>query len=219
MRCVVLHSGGLDSTVLLYHLRATGADVRALVVNYGQRHRCEISAATVICAQADISHQIIDLTSIAPLLGGSALTDDVPVPMQAYDVDSLKITVVPNRNMILLSLAAAWAVSLKFDAVAYAAHGGDHEVYPDCRPEFADAMDRALQLCDWHSVRLHQPFVNKSKAEVVSMGASLNVPFEFTWSCYLGGSIHCGQCGTCDERRKAFEIAGVPDPTRYETSE
>lgn len=215
MKCVVLHSGGLDSSVLLYDLRSRGADVRALVVNYGQRHRREIDAAAAICNHAGIMHRVVDLSDATPLLAGSALTDDVAVPMTPYDVESLKITIVPNRNMILMSLATAWAISLEFDAVAYAAHGGDHAIYPDCRPEFADAMGRAMALCDWRPIRLERPYVDRSKAELVSLGASLGVPFGSTWSCYLGGAVHCGRCGTCAERREAFIRAGVPDPTAY----
>lgn len=216
MDVVLLFSGGLDSTVLLYHLRGEGHRVRCLSVDYGQRHARELAAAVAICQPLGVEHRCIDLRSVTPLLAGSALTDEVPVPQQAYDAASLKTTVVPNRNMMLLSIATAWAVSTKSDAVAYAAHGGDHELYPDCRAEFAEAMDRAIQLCDWHRVRLIPSFVGKSKAELVAIGRALSVPFERTWSCYVGGSAHCGRCGTCVERRAAFKSAGVMDPTAYQ---
>lgn len=128
----------------------------------------------------------------------------------------MKLTVVPNRNMILLALAGAWAVSTKSEAIAYAAHAGDHAIYPDCRPEFAEAMQGALLLCDWHPVRIARPFLAMSKADLVKLGAELGVPFALTWSCYKGGDKHCGKCGTCVERREAFELAGVPDPTKYQ---
>ncbi|MCB9857777.1 MAG: 7-cyano-7-deazaguanine synthase QueC [Phycisphaerales bacterium] len=219
MNVVLLHSGGLDSTVLLYHLRRQGHGVRSLSVDYGQRHARELAAAQSICDATGVEHRAVDLGSIAPLLAGSALTDAVPVPQAAYDLETMKTTVVPNRNMILISIATAWAVSLKYDAVAYAAHGGDHEIYPDCRPEFAAAMDRAMQLCDWHAVRLDPAFVGNSKADLVRLGDELGVPFEQTWSCYLGGEAHCGACGTCVERRAAFRAAGVVDPTTYVSSE
>lgn len=215
MNVVLLHSGGLDSTVLLYQLRREGHGVRCLGVNYGQRHARELAAAQSICKAVGVEHRAVDLGSIAPLLAGSALTDDLPVPQSAYDMETMKTTVVPNRNMILISIATAWAVSLTYDAVAYAAHGGDHEIYPDCRPEFAAAMDRVMQLCDWHVVRLRPEFVGKSKADLVRMGHEMGVPFEQTWSCYLGGEAHCGKCGTCVERRGAFAAAGIADPTRY----
>ncbi|HPF37641.1 MAG TPA: 7-cyano-7-deazaguanine synthase QueC [Phycisphaerae bacterium] len=216
MNVVLLHSGGLDSTTLLYHLRDQGDVVRCLAVDYGQRHARELAAATSICEAIGVEQRSVDLGSITPLLAGSALTDDTPVPQTPYDRESMKATVVPNRNMILISIATAWAVSLKYDAVAYAAHGGDHEIYPDCRPAFAEAMDRAMGLCDWRPVRLRPAFVGKSKADLVRLGAALGVPFERTWSCYVGGDAHCGRCGTCVERREAFRIAGVEDPTVYD---
>jgi len=216
MRTVLIYSGGLDSTVLLYHLRAEGHEVRGLGIDYGQRHRRELEAAAAICRQLGIEYRIADLSTLRPLLGGSALTDDLAVPEGHYTDETMKQTVVPNRNMIMLAVAIGWAVSLRYDAVAYAAHAGDHTVYPDCRPEFAEAMDRAAALCDWHRVRILRPFIDKTKADLVRLGASLGVPFERTWSCYRGGEYHCGRCGTCVERREAFALAGVADPTKYE---
>jgi len=127
----------------------------------------------------------------------------------------MKATVVPNRNMILLSVAAGWAISSEFDRVAYAAHSGDHAVYPDCRNEFADALDATIRLADWREVSLYRPFVDYAKADLVKLGAELGVPFEKTWSCYKGLDLHCGRCGTCIERREAFHLAGIHDPTYY----
>lgn len=215
MRVVLVYSGGLDSTVLLYHLRGEGHEVRCLSVDYGQRHRRELAAAAALCGALGVEHRIADLASLRPLLAGSALTSDVDVPDGHYAADTMKITVVPNRNMILLSVAIGWAVSLRYEAVAYAAHAGDHTIYPDCRPEFGDAMDRAASLCDWRPVRLLRPFVDRTKGEIVRLGAELGVPFGQTWSCYRGGEYHCGACGTCVERREAFANAGVSDPTVY----
>ncbi len=157
-----------------------------------------------------------DLRGLQPLLAGSSLTSaDVQVPLGHYAEESMKATVVPNRNMIMLAIAAGWAISTKADGVAYAAHGGDHAIYPDCRPEFADAVDAALRLADWHEMRLLRPFVSLTKAQLVAKGIELGVPFADTWSCYQGGDQHCGECGTCIERREAFHLAGVPDPTSY----
>jgi 7-cyano-7-deazaguanine synthase len=127
----------------------------------------------------------------------------------------MRATVVPNRNMLLLAAAAAWAVSLKYDAVAIGVHRGDHAIYPDCRAEFHDAMEAALSLCDGRPVRLLRPFVALSKAEIAARAAVLGVPLAETWSCYEGGAVHCGRCGTCTERREAMFLAGVPDPTEY----
>ncbi len=215
MRSILLYSGGLDSTTLLFDLRAAGHEVRCLAVNYGQRHGRELQAARAIAERLHVPFRVADLASIQPLLAGSALTGDVDVPHGHYTDESMKLTVVPNRNMIMLSIAIGWAVSLKFDAVAYAAHAGDHAIYPDCRPEFVAAMEQAASLADWHRVRIERPFMHLTKADIVSRGAELGVPFELTWSCYEGGQVHCGRCGTCVERREAFAAAGVADPTRY----
>lgn len=213
---VLVLSGGLDSTVLLYDLHAVGRTLHALTIDYGQRHRREIDHAAASAARLGIPHRIADLRSLAPLFGSSSLTDAAtPVPHGHYEAETMKATVVPNRNMILLAVAAAWAMSLKAGSVAYAAHGGDHAIYPDCRPEFADALDTAIRLADWHQVRLERPYVGLTKADIVRRGATLNVPFALTWSCYEGRGIHCGRCGTCVERREAFARAGIPDPTTY----
>ncbi len=217
MKTVLIYSGGLDSTVLLYQLRNENHEVSALSVHYGQRHhQRELAAASQLCRLNHVEHRIADLSGIAPLLTGSSLTDlSIPIPEGHYEEESMKSTVVPNRNMILLSLATAWAISLKADTVAYAAHGGDHAIYPDCRESFAQALDQAIRLADWHEVRLHRPFVQSSKSDIVRLGATLGVPFGETWSCYQGGDLHCGRCGTCLERREAFHLAAVPDPTLY----
>jgi 7-cyano-7-deazaguanine synthase len=216
MRTILIYSGGLDSTVLLYHLRAEGQDVAALSIDYGQRHRRELAQAAAICAEMGVEHRIADLRGLTPLLSGSSLTDPgVPLPEGHYEEESMKATVVPNRNMLLLATAAAWAIARRADTVAYAAHGGDHAIYPDCREAFAAAMDTAIGLADWHPVRLQRPFVGLTKADIVRRGAELAVPFERTWSCYAGGERHCGRCGTCIERREAFFLAGVEDPTPY----
>ena len=127
----------------------------------------------------------------------------------------MKSTVVPNRNMILLSVATGHALSIKAGQIAYAAHSGDHAIYPDCRNEFAEAMANVIMLADWERVELIRPFVDWTKADIVRRGAELSVPFAKTWSCYKGGDLHCGRCGTCIERREAFDLAKVIDPTPY----
>lgn len=164
----------------------------------------------------NLPHRILDLPDLAELLSGSSLTDSsVELPEGHYAEESMKSTVVPNRNMILLAMAAGYALSIDFDTVAYAAHAGDHTIYPDCRPVFADAMQNALQLADWKDLRLHRPFVNLTKAELVRIGAKLGAPLHLTWSCYAGEESHCGKCGTCVERKEAFEVAKITDPTEY----
>ncbi len=216
MKTVLIYSGGLDSTVLLYHLHTAGHDISALTVNYGQRHSCELDSAQQICELLKVQNSIADLSAIQPLLAGSSLTSpEIEVAEGHYTEENMKTTVVPNRNMILLALAAGHAISIGANSVAYAAHSGDHAIYPDCRNEFADAMAEAIRLADWSTVELERPFVNWTKADIVKRGTELNVPFALTWSCYKGEAIHCGRCGTCIERREAFDLAGVTDPTEY----
>lgn len=219
MKTVAIFSGGLDSTVLLHELLADGDEVLALSVDYGQRHRVELHYAERMAKRLGCEWRIADLSRIGDLLAGSSQTSaDVPVPHGHYAEESMKQTVVPNRNMIMLAVAAGWAIGRKADRLAYGAHAGDHTIYPDCRPEFVAAMRHVLGLADWHQLDLHCPFLGLSKADIVRRGATLDVDFAATWSCYEGGSIHCGLCGTCHERREAFSLAGVPDPTEYAQS-
>lgn len=217
-KIVMCYSGGLDSTVLLYNLKyRLGCEVRCLAVDYGQRHRRELLSASKIAKLNACDFRVADLSALNFLFAGSSQTSGgVEVPEGHYAEESMKATIVPNRNMVLLSLATAWAVATKSEQVAYAAHAGDHAIYPDCREDFAEALGNAITLCDWHKVALVRPFVEMTKAEIVRLGAALGVPFEITWSCYKGQQVHCGKCGTCVERREAFELAKVIDPTIYE---
>jgi len=215
-KIVVLLSGGMDSTVLAHHLNDQGHELRALAFNYGQRHVREVQAAE---AQADIlkiPFSIADLAGLRDLLPGSSQTDPtVAVPTGHYTAENMKATVVPNRNMILLAIAVGHAIAHGCDAVAYAAHAGDHAIYPDCRPEFVDALQLAVNLCDEKHIDLERPFIRMTKNQIVSLGQALHVPFQNTWTCYVGGSLHCGRCGTCVERREAFFLAGIEDPVKY----
>lgn len=216
-KILVVLSGGMDSTTLLYHLKDQGHELRALGVDYGQRHRRELDAARAICDAAGIPFQVADLTALNPLMGGSALTDpSIAVPEGHYAAENMKATVVPNRNMLLIAVSLSHCVALGYDAVAYAAHAGDHTIYPDCRPEFAAVMDAAAHLCDFEPRRLLRPFVTWTKADIAARGAELGVPYDVTWTCYQGGAKHCGRCGTCVERIEAFRLGGVEDPTDYE---
>ena len=212
---IVLFSGGLDSTVLLWSLRP---NVKALLFDYGQRHRKELFQAAAICEQYQIEFEVAQLHEIQNLLKGSSQTDPtIPVPEGHYTEESMKATIVPNRNMIMISIAVGWAVSTGSTKVLWAAHAGDHAIYPDCRPEFLDAMALAIKTGNaWSPVKLEAPFIHKTKAEIVKLGAELHAPLDQTWSCYKGGILHCGRCGTCVERREAFQLVGVVDPTEYE---
>jgi 7-cyano-7-deazaguanine synthase len=213
VKVVVLLSGGLDSSVLLGSRVGIGDECRAVSVWYGQRHAIEVDAAKHVSDYYRVPHEVIDLPP--SLLAGSALTGGGEVPHGHYADESMRVTVVPNRNMLLLAIAGAVAVREGAGAVAYAAHTGDHAVYPDCRPAFADAMGAALSLCGYHPVDLLRPFVRMTKADIVRSGWVNRVPLGLTYSCYEGGDRHCGRCGTCVERREAFALAGVPDPTVY----
>jgi 7-cyano-7-deazaguanine synthase len=219
MRIVLIYSGGMDSTVLLYEFLASNSrsEISTLSVNYGQRHRKELEAARAITAQLGVRHCVADLSGITSLLGGSSQTsDDIAVPEGHYAEESMKKTVVPNRNMIMLAIATGWAISQGADQVAYAAHGGDHAIYPDCRMDFVEALRKTISLADWHQVDLLAPYLGMTKTEIAIKGHALHVPFKQTWSCYKGETKHCGRCGTCTERREAFELAGIPDPTEYD---
>jgi len=217
MKTIVICSGGLDSVSLAYKVAAENTLHSLLSFDYGQRHKKELDYAATCAAALGVPHQIIDIRTIGASLTGSALTDDIDVPDGHYAEDSMKVTVVPNRNAIMLAIAFGVAAAQDADAVATAVHGGDHFIYPDCRPGFIDAFqimqDQALD--GYASVRLYTPFVNGSKADIVTSGAAHNTPFADTWSCYKGGAIHCGRCGTCVERIEAFALAGVSDPTEY----
>ena len=217
MKALVLFSGGLDSTVLATQMKRDAEETRLLSINYGQRHAKELEHSQCVAKHLDLPHEILKLPQLGAILCGSSLTDkSLALPEGHYAEESMKSTVVPNRNMILLALAGGHALSLGFDTIAYAAHAGDHTIYPDCRPAFADAMDRAFGLADWNTLSLHRPFVDMTKSDLVSLGTELDAPLHLTWSCYAGNEIHCGKCGTCVERKEAFALANVPDPTKYE---
>ena len=217
---IVIASGGLDSTVLAYLLAARGAELTFLSFDYGQRHRVELEHAADISTLLGFPQEIVDLSALGGLLVGSALTDrEVAVPDGYYTEQSMRATVVPNRNSIMLDVAVAVAVARKADAVAFGAHAGDHAVYPDCRPEFVERYTRSACAANEgflvEDFQILAPFVHVSKTDIVRIGSALGVPFERTWSCYRGDTVHCGTCGTCTERREAFEQNGIADPTSY----
>jgi 7-cyano-7-deazaguanine synthase len=217
---VIVFSGGLDSTVALTEATKLHDRVLAVSFNYGQRHRHrELAAARDIARQLGVTHHVVDLGCLAELLPGSSLTDlGIPVPHGHYAAESMQATVVPNRNMIMLSIAAGIAGAHGMEQVITAVHAGDHYVYPDCRPEFMASLDIALNLAFTTAQRpvLDAPYVQLTKAEIVSRGYAMGAPMDLSWSCYEGGARHCGRCGTCVERCSAFEDAGVHDPTLYE---
>jgi len=214
-KVMVLLSGGMDSTVLATKLLREGHRVQGLTIHYGQRHAREIDAAVRVAQALNIQQHTIWVPEGILANAESSQSGGAAVPEGSYDEESMKATVVPNRNMFLLSIAVARAIAEKCSLVAYAAHVGDHAIYPDCREEFVLAMARAVSLCDWNPPALVAPFTNRTKAEIVQIGIDADAPFEHTWTCYKGGLRHCGRCGTCVERLEAFDKAGYIDPVQY----
>ncbi|MBF8302234.1 MAG: 7-cyano-7-deazaguanine synthase [Candidatus Dadabacteria bacterium] len=221
MKAVVIASGGADSSTLLYKTVNDNYETYALTFIYGQKHKREIESAKKICEGIKVHHKIIDLSVLKDVLSGSALTDsgvEIPeVPETAEHYETLKTTIVPNRNSIFLSIAIGYAVSIKANYIFFGAHHSDRGVYPDCRQEFVEAFEYAERLAnDSTHLVISAPFVSMNKSEIVKLGAELGVPYKETWSCYKGGKIHCGVCSSCRERKRAFQEAGVFDPTEYE---
>ena len=215
-RIVVIYSGGMDSYTLLHRALAQGWRVHALSFDYGQRHARELDCARAVTQALGIDHEVVDITGIQNLLAGSALTDSEPVPEGHYEEATMKATVVPNRNMILLSLAIGHAVSQGAEAVWYGAHGGDHAIYPDCRPEFIEQMDRVAQVANYEAVRVAAPFMHLTKGQILGEGLAMGLDYRQTWTCYNGRVQACGRCGACTERLEAFAAHGVTDPLPYE---
>lgn len=214
MSTVVLLSGGMDSTALASTLGPGG--FHAVSVDYGQRHGArELAAARAIAKAYEVPHVVVDLAPLRAILGGSALTSDLPVPEGHYAEATMAATVVPNRNAILLMVAVGYAQAHDCTRVLAAMHAGDHPIYPDCRPEFVAAANHAAYLATEGHVHIAAPFAGYSKADIARIGQEHGAPFALTWSCYKGGQLHCGRCGTCTERAAAFDEAGVPDPTEY----
>lgn len=210
-------SGGLDSTTLAYYLaEPSGQPPHLVSFDYGQRHRTELDFAAATAASLNTRHDVVDLTAITPHLTGSALTDPtVEVPHGHYAADTMTATVVPNRNMMMISVAAAIAQARGLSRVAVGVHAGDHPVYADCRPSFIDSARIAVEQATDGQVTVVAPFVNETKTDIARHAGRLGLPIDQTWSCYEGGEIHCGRCGTCVERIEALHDAGVEDPTVY----
>ncbi|MEM0089416.1 MAG: 7-cyano-7-deazaguanine synthase QueC [Archaeoglobaceae archaeon] len=217
MKAVLILSGGIDSSTLLYYLLHQRYKVYALTFVYGQRHAKEVEFAKKIANEAKkvgfVDHKIVDISAIRELISKGAITGSEDVPDGHYSEETQRSTIVPNRNMILLSIAVGYAVKLGAREVHYAAHKSDYSVYPDCRKEFVKALDTAIYLANiWEPVELKAPFVEMTKAEIVSLGLKLGVPYELTWSCYVGGERPCLKCGTCIERTEAFLLNNTKDP-------
>lgn len=215
-KAVVVYSGGMDSFTVLNTAIENGLDVYALSFNYGQKHSKELDVAAKVCQALDIPHKIVDITAINSLMANSSLTSDADIPEGHYEDDNMKSTVVPNRNMVLLSMAIAYAVSLEAGKVYYGAHSGDHHIYPDCRPEFVEAMNAVSKIANYQSVEIVTPFLHASKGEILKAGLDMKLDYANTWTCYNGREKSCGKCGACCERLEAFAEQGKKDPLDYE---
>jgi 7-cyano-7-deazaguanine synthase len=220
MKVVVLCSGGMDSVTALHWSRSRHEVVAAASFDYGAKHNHrELALAAEQAAALGVRHEVIALDFVNRLFASDLLKSGGEIPEGHYEAESMKQTVVPFRNAIMLSIACGLAESMGAEAVVIAAHGGDHAIYPDCREEFMQAMGEAMRLGTYAGVQLLRPFIRMTKGEIVAAGRRLGVDFGRTWSCYKGGAAHCGRCGTCVERREAFAEAGVADPTVYAAPE
>jgi 7-cyano-7-deazaguanine synthase len=215
-KVVVIYSGGMDSFTVLNRALHDGKEVYALTFDYGQRHVKEIEYASKVCKSLKVKHKVIDISAINQLLAGSSLTDNIDIPQGHYEADSMKSTVVPNRNMILLSLAVGYAVSVGASQVYYGAHSGDHAIYPDCRPEFVMKMNDVCKIANYESVEIFSPYLTVTKSDILTDGLKMGLSYEQTWTCYNGREKACGKCGACQERLEAFSDNNVTDPLDYE---
>lgn len=212
---IIVLSGGLDSTTMLYEYKERIA--MALSFNYGSNHNeKELAFAKMHCERLGIPHVIISLDFIHQYFHSSLLEGANAVPEGNYDDENMRSTVVPFRNGIMLAIAAGMADNQGLKQIMLANHAGDHAIYPDCRPAFVDAMDKAVSAGTYEGVRLFTPYTNLTKADIARHGKALGIDYSETWSCYKGGEKHCGKCGTCTERREALREAGINDTTIYE---
>ena len=215
-KVVVIYSGGMDSFTVLNRAIKDGKEVFALSFDYGQRHVKELKYAAKVCKGLNVAHKVIDISAINQLLAGSSLTDDIDIPEGHYEAENMKPTIVPNRNMILLSLAVGYAVSVEASQVYYGAHSGDHAIYPDCRPEFVSKMNDVCQIANYEAVEIFSPYLNVDKTAILTDGIAMSLDYSNTWTCYNGRKKACGKCGACQERLEAFANNNITDPVPYE---
>jgi len=215
-RIVALLSGGMDSVCALYDAREEYEIVACLSFDYGSKHNArELGFARFHAAAVRVRHLVIPLAFIGEYFTSHLLKGGRAIPTGHYEEETMQQTVVPFRNGIMLAIATGVAESNGADGVLIAAHAGDHAIYPDCREEFMRAMAEASRFGTYAKVELIRPFISMTKAQIAKRGKTLGVDFAKTWSCYLGEELHCGECGTCVERREAFLLAGLDDPTHY----
>lgn len=216
MKVVALLSGGMDSVTAFYEVAREHEVIAALSFDYGSKHNAnEIPFAKLHAERNGVPHHVIKLDFINELFSSDLLTSGGAIPDGHYAEQNMIRTVVPFRNGIMLSIACGFAESVGADALAIAAHSGDHAIYPDCREPFMQSMATAMKEGSYAKIELLRPFIAMDKTAIAKRGAEIGINFAETWSCYKGGSTHCGTCGTCVERREAFILAGIADPTLY----
>jgi 7-cyano-7-deazaguanine synthase len=217
MKVCVLLSGGMDSVAAFYEVLGTHEVAACLSFDYGAKHNArEIPFAKLHADRAGVLHQVIPLDFMNRLFKSDLLQSGGDIPEGHYAEESMKQTVVPFRNGIMLAIATGYAESIGAGGLVIAAHSGDHAIYPDCREPFMRAMATAMGEGTYAKIQLLRPFIAMDKTAIARRGVELGIDFSETWSCYKGGEVHCGVCGTCVERREAFILAGLPDHTRYE---
>ncbi|MCB1278615.1 7-cyano-7-deazaguanine synthase QueC [Prosthecobacter sp.] len=217
MKTLVLLSGGMDSVTAFHWARAEHDVVGAVSFDYGAKHNHrEIPLAAWHCAETGVHHDVIELDFVNRLFASDLLNSGGEVPEGHYADENMKKTVVPFRNGIMLAIACGIAESREAEGLVIAAHAGDHAIYPDCREPFMQGMAAAMREGTYAKIELLRPFIHLDKAGIAKLGASLGVDYGKTWSCYKGGELHCGKCGTCVERIEAFQLAGIDDPTVYD---
>ena len=212
---ILIYSGGMDSTTMLYEYHERIAI--ALGFDYGSKHNAkELECARYHCGKLGISHVVIPLAFMQQYFKSSLLIGGEDIPEGNYDDENMKSTVVPFRNGIMLAIAAGLAESNGLLHVMMANHGGDHAIYPDCRPEFVSSMSEAISNGTYEHLTILAPYTDITKSDIAIRGKRLGIDYAHTWSCYKGGDKHCGKCGTCTERKQALQDAGIIDDTEYE---
>jgi 7-cyano-7-deazaguanine synthase len=217
MKTLIVLSGGMDSATVLAHAKDANFDTHAVHFQYGSKHNArELIAAEALAKHYQVPLTLVNLPFVNSLFKSDLLQSGGDVPEGHYEDESMKRTVVPFRNGIMLSIAAGLAESLEAQTVMLGNHAGDHAIYPDCRAGFVQSMSRAIEVGTYARIQLVTPFLTITKTQIAERGKLLGVPYDLTWSCYKGGDKHCGKCGTCVERIEAFEKSGGSDPTLYE---
>lgn len=215
---ILIYSGGMDSTTLLYYLKDKGYEVQCISFDYGQKHKKELGIAEFLCLDiVKVKHDIIPMSFLGKYLKSALTQKDQEIPEGHYAEESMKATIVPHRNLMMLTIANAIGISRGIEKIAFASHSGDHAIYPDCREEFRLEAEKALMASmDSFGIQIINPFMDIDKTDILRIGLNLKVPYQNTWSCYKGDLKACGKCGTCTERLEAFEQCETTDPLEYD---